>query len=267
MPYAKATCKICKKRFVPIRPSRRNLMNGLGTYEWCPECRREGDATPGEDYAEMREGGPIPSEPVHNTATGDGLHPPLVQAVFDIETYGLDRGWGVMMVASIMLHTGGPQPEFYTFDLTETETWKQGKRSCDKELAAKTLAVLDRAHILYAHNGDGFDVRWLRSLSLKYGLPFNEKKLIDPARIAWAKYAIGRNSLGALSNFLFPDNPELRKMPVPEEVWRRAILDGDVASWQTLRTRCESDVRLLNAVAGRVTRDVGMIDFRGSAFR
>ena len=170
-----------------------------------------------------------------------------------------------MLASCIMVHGGG-DPVFHQFDQTMSPNWPE-KRSDDSWLAAQTLKVLDQCHVLYAHNGENFDIRWLRTLALKYHLPFNEKKLIDPARIGWAKYRVGRNSLSALADFLFPDDPEIRKMPVPMDIWRFAILDNDQEAWKILRERCKSDVKVLNAVAGRVTKDVGMIDTRGSAFR
>jgi hypothetical protein len=101
-------------------------------------------------------------------------------------------------------------------------------------------------------------------LALKADVEFRTRKLIDPCQIAWRNYSLSNNSLGTITNFLFPDEPELRKMPVPEEVWRRALLDNDKEAWATLRARCESDVKILAAVAGRVMGDVGMVDTRGS---
>lgn len=205
------------------------------------------------------------SDPAHTPSETFDLKapgPPLVQAVFDLETFNLNRNWGVLMVGSIT--TFGPEgPESITFDLTESPTWPD-KRSDDSDLALRIMEVLDKAHVWIAHNGERFDVRWLRTLALKADVEFRTRKLVDPCQIAWKNYSLSSNSLGSVTNFLFPDNPELRKMPVAEETWRRALLDNDAASWAILRERCESDVKILTAVAGRVMRDVGMIDKSGS---
>jgi len=167
------------------------------------------------------------------------------------------------MVGSFLVHGVEPEPQQYTFDLTESSTWPE-KRSYDRELVEKCVGILQQCDIAYAHNGERFDMRWLRTVCLKYRIEMPKLKLIDPAAIAWKKYQLGRNSLGAVANFL--ELPE-QKMPVSEEVWRRALLDNSKGDWKTLRERCESDVRLLNAVASAVTHDVGMIDYSGSAFR
>ena len=164
------------------------------------------------------------------------------------------------MVASMLVHGVGPEPQFFTFDLTQSTTWPN-KRSNDRELVEKVVSVLAQCDIAYAHNGERFDIRWLRTACLKYGFELPHRKLIDPCQVAWKKYRLGSNSLSAVANFLELDE---EKMPVSQEVWRRALLDNSAADWKTLRERCESDVRLLNAVAARVSKDVGMVNYDGS---
>lgn len=188
------------------------------------------------------------------------LAPPLKQAVFDLETFGLDRGWGVLLVGCILVHGEGPEPIMHTFTARESSTWPH-KRSDDRELAIKIMDVLRTCHVAYAHNAMNFDMRWLNSLALKYDLEPLNIKIVDPIRIARLKYKIGRNALGSLANFLELSED---KMPLPMDVWRFALLDDDKESWDLLVERCQSDVRILNQVAGRVTRDAGMIDKNGS---
>jgi hypothetical protein len=221
----------------------------------CPACRKLADTQPNTDYSAFTPGGPLPKATTHRLAS------PLKQAVFDLETFSLDRGWGVLMVGSILVHGDGPDAKLYTFDLTESPKWPD-VRSDDSDLAARILQVLSTCQILYAHNGLRYDVPWLNSLALKYGMPRLNAKLIDPVQVARNKYRIGSNSLSALSSFL---GLEESKMPVPPEVWRTALFDNNAESWKILRERCESDVRILNQVAGMVSLDVGMIDRFGSA--
>lgn len=182
--------------------------------------------------------------------------------MFDLETWGLDRGWGVTLVGSLMIHGDGPT-QFYTYDLTETSKWPD-KRSDDSELGAILLKHITGCHVAYAHNGKWFDIPWLNSVALKYKMPPLHIKLIDPVQVARNKYRIGNNSLGAVADFLGLDES---KMPVSKEVWRGALLDNDKSCWAILRERCESDVRLLNDVAARISSDVGMVDYSGSAYR
>lgn len=245
MPCRPRVCEVCSTQYTPRDLSQKR----------CPQCRALAQVQLEEPFRDYRPGHPLPKAETHFGA-------PLKQVVFDLETWGLDRGWGVTMVASAMVHGDGPT-KFCTFDLTETSKWPD-KRSDDSELGAAILKVITGCHVAYAHNGLNFDIPWLNSVALKFGMPPLQIKLIDPVQVARRKYRIGNNSLGAVADFL--GLPE-QKMPVSREVWRSALLDDDKASWAILRERCESDVRVLNEVASRVTRDVGMIDFQGSAFR
>ncbi|MGH9425003.1 MAG: ribonuclease H-like domain-containing protein [Terriglobia bacterium] len=192
------------------------------------------------------------------------------QVVFDLETWGLDRGWGVTLVASFLEHGSPAGSQQSTLTIRDFSKWHKGVRSNDRELAEAIFAVLSRNHIAYAHNGEYFDVRWLRTVALKYGLAMPRLKLIDPAAIARQKYLLGRNSLEALGDFLQAPGSKsgaLEKMHISPDIWRAALLDNDDMAWKLLVQRCESDVVMLNAIASRVTGDVGMIDEKGSAWR
>lgn len=246
---AQRHCEVCTASFVVPEKDE--------STKRCSSCRRLASRPRPENQFAGYEGGPELPKAEHHY-----LAPPLKQAVFDLETWSLDRGWGVVMVGSILVFGGGP-PQMHTFDLRSSSTWPN-KRSEDGELGAKILNVLSDVDILVGHNARWFDIPYLNSVALKYNLPRLTKKLIDPVQIARKTYRIGRNSLGALADFL---GLEEGKMPVSVDTWRKALLDNDDASWQTLRERCESDVRVLANVAGRVTQDAGMIDQSGSAPR
>lgn len=234
-PYALRYCEVCHSQFTSKDEEKR-----------CPSCRK---------LAQSHH--PVSPLEEHNLA------PPLKQAVFDLETFGgLDRGWGVLIAGCILIHGQGA-PQWLEFDLTQSKCWPD-KRSDDSELAAKIISELSECDVLYAHNGRNFDVPYLNTIALKFNLPRIRAKLVDPVQIARRNYRIGNNSLAAVTHFL--GLPET-KMSVAPDVWRYAVLDNDPVAWQTIRERCRSDVSILNAVAGRVTRDAGMIDQDGSAWR
>jgi len=271
MPYGRRTCIACQTEYIPPQGGKRE--NQAADYreralKYCAACRRISERGLETDYAPFREkGAPPPERETVAVSRGSDLLAPLVQGVFDLETWGLDRGWGVTLVGCIMVHRGGPEPEWHEFDLTQSTQWPE-VRSNDRELVAKILAVLETCHVLYAHNGEYFDIRWLRTVALKYNLVFNPRKLIDPAAIARQKYRIGRNSLEAVGDFLgLPDTDVGGKMHISPDVWRSALLDNSAEAWTLLRERCRSDVRMLNAIAARVANDIRMIDSRGSAYR
>src|SRR3990172_1014026 len=252
MPYKARSCEVCQTSFTP--PHRATILStGDNHLRLCAQCRREVKHV-------------ILKEPhVSETPIRHNLSAPLTQIVMDLETWGLDRGWGVTLVASFLIHGGIDGPVKRTLTLRDYAPWRCGVRSNDSELAKEVFDILKTGQIVYAHNGDYFDIRWLRTVALKYGFEMPRLKLIDPAQIARKKYLVGRNSLESMADFIGTPKLGIEKMHITPDVWRGALLDNDNDCWLQLVARCESNVELLNYVASAVTGDVGMIDYQGSA--
>ena len=251
MAYARRTCQVCNEPFSP--PHRGSFLDSGDNFKThCASCRSIVKA------AEAGEAAPTDGPVLHAGAA------PMTQIVFDLETWGLDRGWGVTLVASFLIHGGIEGPTKRTLTLRDYPSWKKGSRSDDREMVTEVLNVLRCGHIAYAHNGDRFDIRWLRTVALKYGLDMPRIKLVDPCAIAWKKYLLGRNSLEAVADFLNLEEKGKQKLHISPDVWRKALMDNDDSAWRMLVERCESDVDLLNEVASKVTGDVGLVDFQGS---
>jgi uncharacterized protein YprB with RNaseH-like and TPR domain len=257
VPYSQRWCRVCHAGFTPPR-SGGYLSRGTNNHlELCAGCRREALR------AAENEAPPNDTATLHPSAA-DVAGAPLKQVVFDLETWGLDRGWGVTMVASFLIHGYPEGPRKHTLTLRDFSSWKAGRRSDDREFAEAVFEILTPCHVAYAHNGNRFDVPWLRTVALKFGLSMPKLKLIDPCQIAWKKYKLGRNSLEAVADFLGLEEKGKSKLHVSPETWRRALMDNSDADWEILKERCESDVDLLNEVSSRVTGDIGMIDTQGS---
>lgn len=247
--YQPRNCRVCQKKFTPPRtPGKLDTDGNFKTH--CPSCRRiVKDATLHIE--------PDSDSPVLHAGPGA----PMRQVVFDLETWGLDRGWGVTLVASFLIHGDPAGPKIQTLIHRDSKSWKKGVRSNDREIVEEIFRILGTCHLAYAHNGERFDFRWLRTVALKYGLQMPRLKLIDPCQIAWKRYRLGRNSLEALADFL---GLEESKLHVSPDVWRGALMDDTKECWDILKERCQSDVTLLNDVASHVTGDVGLIDYQGS---
>lgn len=247
--YQPRKCRACQAKFTP--PRRPGQLDTDGNFKThCPGCRRIiKDATLALE--------PEPDTPILHAGPGA----PMRQVVFDLETWGLDRGWGVTLVASFLIHGGEEGPKRINIKHRDSKAWKSGIRSNDKEIVEECFRILGTCHMAYAHNGERFDFRWLRTVALKYGLAMPRLKLVDPCQIAWKRYRLGSNSLEALADFL---GVKEGKMHVSPDVWRGALMDDDSECWETLVSRCISDVDLLNTVASHVSGDVGLVDFQGS---
>jgi hypothetical protein len=188
----------------------------------------------------------------------DKLRGPQRLAVFDLETFALDRGWGLLLVSCILVFDGGNVTE-HVFRLDQFDTFKTD-RSNDSELAAATFSVLEDCHVWWAHNGKWFDVPYLNSIAAKYGLPAVERKLRDPVQILRSKFRIGSNSLEAAADFF---ELEHSKYHVPSEVWRQAAFNGSKQHFDVLASRCRSDVRLLVEGGRKVVDYGGVVNYSG----
>jgi len=122
MPYKARRCEVCTTSFTP--PHRATFLStGDNHFRLCAACRREVK-------------GVMLHEPiVTETPVRHNLSAPLTQIVMDLETWGLDRGWGVTMVGSFLIHGGADGPVKKTLSLRDYAPWKRGIRSDDSELA------------------------------------------------------------------------------------------------------------------------------------
>ena len=48
------------------------------------------------------------------------------------------------------------------------------KEQCDKKLVEKFIKVLDKADEIVAHNGDRFDIKWIRTRALYHGIEMRD---------------------------------------------------------------------------------------------
>ncbi len=112
-----------------------------------------------------------------NTARNEGRVPglsPIRVAVFDIETTGLNAGFGVVLCAVIKFF-GPDETRIYRAD--DYPAWQKGERANDKDLVADILAGLEEADIVVGHNACvapgqrvlTADLRWVPVETLKAG--------------------------------------------------------------------------------------------------
>ena len=178
---------------------------------------------------------------------------PQLACTFDLETWGLDPVYGRLLVAVIK-----PWQQ-------DTMVFQQKVASSDDSAITKAVVEeLNKYAILIAHNGMYFDVRFLNGRALQYGLPVinPNHKLIDPCQIARKHLNLPRNSLDAIAKHMQLDE---QKMHIGPEVWVHAALDHDKEAMATLVERCESDVRVLEAIAARALPLTRSINAFGSA--
>ena len=130
------------------------------------------------------------------------------------------------------------------------------------QLVADIMSYLEELDILIAHNGVGFDLKFLRARAMAYGLPpLNPRKIIDPVLQARKYLALSSNRLDAVTQHL---GTQHRKTPLDPTVWARAVMDADPDAMELIVTHCRADVQALDEVAWAMRGYVSAIDSLGS---
>lgn len=181
-------------------------------------------------------------------------------AIFDLETSDLDGDKGIILCAVIKSSIDGKKTVIRT-DHTNP-LWKKGFRGNDRVTTQQISSILQNHDVLVAHNGNRFDVPFLRTRCLRWGLPtFPSMKLVDPMRIFFNKFRLRSNGLANVSDYL---DVTARKTPLHLSIWMDAILNGSKKSMDLIVEHCVADVDVLEAVLNKAKPFIKLLDDRGS---
>jgi uncharacterized protein YprB with RNaseH-like and TPR domain len=182
--------------------------------------------------------------------------------ILDLETTDLDADRAAILCASYESSTEPGVVRTLRQDRLNPK-WKKGIRGDDKELVKQTCKLVRDHDIVVAHNGNRFDIPMLRTRALRWGLtPLREVKLVDPCQIAWRKFKLRSNRLGAVADFVGVKD---KKTPLDLSIWMDVMLNGSKEGMELIVEHCEADIRVLSAVLGFVKPYIKLFDDRGSA--
>jgi hypothetical protein len=122
-------------------------------------------------------------------------------------------------------------------------TWDKNKD--DKFLLEQFISVLNEANLIVAHNGDNFDLKWLRTRALVHKIKMLPNyKQFDTLKIARNKLYLNSNRLDYISKLLGFEG----KINISPEVWSKVILLNDKDALNEMLDYCDEDVRQLEKV-------------------
>ena len=123
-------------------------------------------------------------------------------------------------------------------------TWD--KNQCDKKMLKKFMKVMAIADESVAHNGDRFDIKWLRTRCLKHRLhAFPVYNTIDTLKMAKSGFTFNSNKLDYIAKFLEVGE----KMETGGiDLWKAIVLDKDPEALDKMVEYCDQDVIVLEAV-------------------
>lgn len=186
----------------------------------------------------------------------------ITTAVFDLETTALTADVGIILCACIESSTDpGNVKTFRSDDLNPK--WDQGKRGDDTGVIKAIAKELLKHDVIVAHNGSRFDVPFLRTRMLRFGMgKFPDLKMVDPCSIAYRKFRLRSNSLAVVLDHL---GVAERKTPLDMSTWADAMHNGSRKSMNKIVEHCIADVHALSAVLDVVKPYVKILDDRGSS--
>lgn len=122
-------------------------------------------------------------------------------------------------------------------------TWD--KNQCDKFLIEQFVEVLNEADLIVAHNGDNFDLKWLKTRALFHRIPMLPNyKQFDTLKLAKAKLYLNSNRLDYISKFLGFEG----KIQTTPDLWNKVVMLNDRNAMKDMLDYCDEDVKQLENV-------------------
>lgn len=124
-------------------------------------------------------------------------------------------------------------------------TWD--KNQDDKFLIEQFIEVLNEADLIVAHNGDNFDLKWLKTRALIHRLHYKmlpNYKQFDTLKVAKAKLYLNSNRLDYISKVLGFEG----KIQTTPDLWNKVVILNDREALVPMLEYCDEDVRQLEKV-------------------
>lgn len=124
--------------------------------------------------------------------------------------------------------------------------YEESRTENDKPLVRKLAKLLDQADIVIGHNGDRFDLGWVKFRAAVHGIkPWSPVKVIDTYKIAKKEFYSPSYRLEYLAR-LFKCTPKESHKKFPgHKLWVGCVVDKDEAAWEEMRVYNIQDVLTL----------------------
>jgi DNA polymerase elongation subunit (family B) len=127
-------------------------------------------------------------------------------------------------------------------------TWDSNQN--DKKLLESFIKVANQADELVGHNGDKFDLPWVKTRCLYHEIPtFPNYVTIDTLKQARSKFRFNSNRLDYIGKFLGLGE----KIHTSFDLWKDVVLNKDKKALNQMVEYCKGDVELLEKVYNRIS--------------
>ena len=124
------------------------------------------------------------------------------------------------------------------------------KNQDDKKMLQEFVKVMDTADEVIGHNGDRFDIKWVRTRAIFHKIDFPPKIIsIDTLKNCRSLFRMNSNKLNYVAKYLGIG----KKIETGGfDLWRKIILDKDKQSLEKMIKYCKNDVILLEKLWDRL---------------
>jgi len=128
----------------------------------------------------------------------------------------------------------------------EVHSLEWDSKQSDKAMLKKFLKVMAQANEIVAHNGDRFDMKWLRTRCIFHGLPMPPMhNTIDTLKEAKRYFNFNSNKLDYIAKFLGVG----KKMDTGGlDLWKDIVFKKSPEAMDKMVAYCQMDVNVLQAV-------------------
>lgn len=124
----------------------------------------------------------------------------------------------------------------------------ENRTTDDRELVDIVIDYLDKADYVIAHNGESFDIPYIKYRAVVHGIkPPSPFKIIDTLRIARKEFLFSRNTLANLAKELGVSEKEEHAEFAGFKLWAECLKDNPKA-WKVMRHYNIQDVITLEQV-------------------
>ena len=123
----------------------------------------------------------------------------------------------------------------------------------DKRMLEAFIKVINEADEAIGHNGDRFDLAWIRTRCLFHGIDmFPKYTTIDTLKIARQKFKFNSNKLNYIADFLGIGE----KIKTDYSLWKNIMLHKDPKAMADMIKYCKKDVILLEKVYKELAKHI-----------
>lgn len=120
-------------------------------------------------------------------------------------------------------------------------------------MLAEFVKIANTAEELVGHNGDKFDMAWIRTRCLYHRIPmFPTYTTIDTLKVSRSKFRFNSNRLNYIADFLGLG----QKRKVEFNLWKDVLLKNDRKALDTMVKYCKRDVSLLQDVFTELSKHI-----------